>query len=164
MGTGRNCQAFTAIRISKTLWRDSYNRILQGLGLHVEGVEVDLRLPRERILTVLSKLRETETRTILAKNFIRKQVFEKNFKQKEYPEVVVKNYIIQGEYITSTQVYRVMERLRELNPGLKLGPRYLAFLARKNEPAKTAPLRICLAGEPPEHIQIDTQAGGVRQT
>ena len=57
----------------------------------------------------------------------------------------------------------MMERLRELNPSLKLGPRYPAFLVRRNEPAKTAPLRICMDLEPPEHIRIDTPAGGVAQ-
>ena len=73
------------------------------------------------------------------------------------------NYVVQRGYITSIQVYGVMERLRELNPGLKLGPRYPAFLVRKNEPAKTALLRICLDSDPPEHIRIDTLAGEVVQ-
>ena len=144
IGTGRNCPAVTPTRLTKAYWRDNYNRILEGLGVHVERVEVDPRLPRERVLTVLSKLGEKEARAVLAKNFIREQIFEKLFKEKEYPEVVVKDYIVQGGHISSTQVYGVMERLRELNPGLKMGPRYPAFLARKNEPLKTAPLRICL--------------------
>ena len=99
----------------------------------------------------------------MAKVFIKEQIFEKIFKEKEYLEVVVKDYVVQGGYVTSTQVYGVMERLRELNPSLKLGPRYSAFLARRNEAAKTAPLRICLDEEPPEHIRIDTPAGGVAQ-
>ena len=159
IGTGKNYPVVTATRLIKEYWRDNYNRILQGTGIHVERVEVDPRLPRERVLTVISKLGDTETRSILAKNFIKEQVFEKIFKEKEYPEVVVRNYVIQGGYITCTQVYGVMERLRELNPGLKLGPRYPAFLARRNEPAKTAPLRICLDTDPPEHIYVDTPAG-----
>lgn len=41
------------------------------------------------------------------------------------------------------QVYKVMEKLRELNPGLKLGLRYPAFLVRRNKLAKMALLRIC---------------------
>ena len=57
-----------------------------------------------------------------------------------------------------------MERLRELNPGLKMGPRYPAFLARRNEPAKTAPLRIYLDLAPPERIRINTLSGEVDQT
>ena len=163
IGTGKNCPAVTPTKIAKDYWRDSYNRALQGLGVHVERVEVDPRLPRERKLTVLSRLRETETRANMAKVFIKEQIFEKIFKEKEYPEVVVKDYVVQGGYVTSTQVYGVMERLRELNPSLKLGPRYPAFLARRNEPAKTALLRICLDSEPPKHIRIDTLAGEVAQ-
>ena len=163
IGTGRNCLAVTPTRLTKAHWRDNYNRILQGTGVHVERVEVDPRLPREWVLTVLSRLEEIETRTTLAKNFIKEQVFEKIFKEKEYPEVVVKNYVVQGGHVTSTQVYGVMERLRELNPGLKMGPRYPAFLARRNEPAKTAPLRICLDSAPPEQIRIDTPSGEVVQ-
>ena len=163
IGTGKNCPAVTPTRLTKAYWRDNYNRTLQGSGVHVERVEVDPRLPRERVLTVLSKLGEIETRTVLAKNFIKEQVFEKIFKEKEYPEVVVKDYVVQGGHVTSTQVYGVMERLRELNPGLKMGPRYPAFLARRNEPAKTAPLRICLDSALPEQIQIDTLTGEVVQ-
>ena len=53
-----------------------------------------------------------------------------------------------------------MERLRELNPSLKLGPRYSAFLAKRNEPTKTAPLRICLDSELSKHIRIDTSRRG----
>ena len=56
-----------------------------------------------------------------------------------------------------------MEKIKELNPGLKLGPRYPAFLAKRNEPAKTAPLRICLDTdqEIPAEIYVNTPAGGV---
>ena len=164
IGTGRNCPAVTATIHSKASWRENYNKILQGTGIHVESVEVDPRLPRERVLTLITKLGETETRATIAKHFIKEQVFEKIFKEKEYPEIVVRNYTVQGGYITSTQIYGVMERLKELNPGLKLGPRYPAFLARRNEPAKTAPLRICLDQEAPTHILVDTPAGGVEQT
>ena len=163
IGTGKNCPAGTPTKITKDYWRDSYNKVLQGSEIHVERVDVDPRLPRERKLTVLSSLGETETRANMAKVFIKEQIFEKIFKEKEYPEVVVKDYVVQGGYITSTQVYGVIERLRELNPSLKLGPRYPAFLARRNEPAKTAPLRICLDSELPEHIRMDTPAGGVAQ-
>ena len=124
---------------------------------------MDPRLPRESALTMLSSLGETETRATIAKVFIKEQIFEKIFKEKEYPEVVVKDYVVQRGHVTSTQVYGVIERLRELNPGLKLGPRYPAFLTRRNEPVRTAPLRICLDSEPPEHICIDTPAGGVAQ-
>ena len=114
---------------------------------------------------MLSKLGEKETRAALAKNFIREQIFEKIFKEKEYPEFVVKDYIVQGGHVTSTQVYGVMERLRELNPGLKMGPRYPAFLGRRNEPAKTAPLRICVDSDSalPERIRINTISGEVTQ-
>ena len=164
IGTGKKCPAVTPTKITKNYWRENYNRILSGTGIHVKRVEVDPRLPRERILTVISELGETETRSTLAKHFIKEQIFEKLFKEKEYPEVVVKNYVVQGGHVTSTQMYGVMERLRELNPNVKLGPRYPAFLARRNEPAVTAPLRICLEGEPPEHIFVDTPAGGVIQT
>ena len=149
--------------MTKEYWRDSYNKILQGTGIHVERIDVDPRLPRERKLTVISKLEEKDTRSTMAKLFIKEQVFEKLFKEKEYPEVVIKNYAVQGGYVSSAQVYGVMERLRELNPGLKLGPRYPAFLAKRNEPAKSAPLRICLeTGEVPEHLNIDTPSGVVQ--
>lgn len=57
-----------------------------------------------------------------------------------------------------------MERLRELNLGLNLGLRYPVFLARRNELAKTAMLRICLTtGDIQEYLNIDTPAGGVIQ-
>ena len=57
-------------------------------------MEIDPRLPRERILLVLSKLGETETRATIARHFIKNQVFEKIFKEKEYPEIVVRNYTV----------------------------------------------------------------------
>ena len=166
IGTGKNCAAVTATPTLKSNWRDSYNRILQGTGIHIERVEVDQRLPREMVLTVISKLGETTVRSTMAKMFIKEQVFEKIFKEKEYPEVVVKNYIVQGGYVTSTQVYGIMERIKELNPGLKLGPRYPAFLARLDEPAAVAPLRICLDPEQqlPQYITIDTPTGGVAKS
>lgn len=155
----------TPTKITKDYWRDNYKRILQGTGIYIERVEVNPQLPREQVITVISKMEEKETRSILAKHFIKEQIFEKLFKENEYPEVVVKNYVIQGGYVTSTQVHGIMERLRELNPDLKLGPRYPAFVARRNEPATTAPLRICLApGEPPAHIYINMPTGGVAQT
>ena len=144
IGTGKNCPAVTATPTMKNNWRNSYNRILQGTGIHVDRVEVDQRFPRERILTIISRLGETETRTAISKHFTKEGVFEKIFKEKEYPEVVVREYVVQGGYVTSAQVYGVMQRLKELNPGLKLGPRYPAFLAILNEPAQTASLRICL--------------------
>ena len=112
---------------------------------------------------MLSKLGKTETRTILAKTFIKEQIFEKIFKEKEYPKVVVKDYIVQGGHVTSTQIYGVIEHLRELNPGLKMGPRYPAFLGKRNELAKIAPLRICLDSYPLTHIRINTDTGGVVQ-
>ena len=94
IGTGKNCHAVTATGLTKAYWRDSYNRLLQGTGVHVKRVEVDPRLSRERILTVLCKLGETETRATIARHFIKNQVFEKIFKEKEYPEIVIRNYTV----------------------------------------------------------------------
>ena len=88
---GKKCPAVTRTKITKDYWRQNYNRILSRTGIYVERVEVDPRLPRERILTVISELGETETRSTLAKHFIKEQIFKKLFKEKEYPEVVVKN-------------------------------------------------------------------------
>ena len=68
--------------------------MLQRPEIYVERVDVDPRLPRERKLTVLSSLGETETRANIVKVFIKEQIFEKIFKEKEYLEVVVKDYVV----------------------------------------------------------------------
>ena len=109
IGIGKNCPVVTPTKITKDYWRDSYNRVLQGLGIYVERIDIVPRLPRERKLTVVSRLGETETRATMVRVFIKEQIFEKMFKEKEYPEVVVKDYVVQGGYVTSTQVYGVIE-------------------------------------------------------
>ena len=88
---GKNCPAVTPTKITKDYWRDNYNRVLQDQGIHIERFDADPRLPRERILTLISRLGEMETRANAAKAFIKEQIFEKIFKEKEYPEVVVKD-------------------------------------------------------------------------
>ena len=47
IGMGKNCPAVTPTKITKDYWRDNYNRVLQGTGIHIERVEVNPRLPRE---------------------------------------------------------------------------------------------------------------------
>ena len=141
--------------------RDKYNRVRQGTGVHVERVTADPRLPRERKLTLISALSKAETRTTISKNFTREGIFEKIFWDKEYQEVVILGYTVPGGIITSTQTYGILERLRELNPDLKMGPRYPVFLARINELTRTAPLRVCLEPDvqQPSKIRIDSSSG-----
>ena len=161
IGTGRNCPAGTFTTAMGHYCRDRYNRVLQGTGIPVERVTVDPRLPRERKLTLITTRSEAETRTIISKNFTREGIFEKIFWDKEYQEVVILGYTVPGGVVTSTQTYGVSERLRELNPDLKMGPRYPVFLARINEPTKTAPLRVCLEPDvqQPSNIYIDLTSG-----
>ena len=73
--------------------------------------------------------------------------------------------MVPGGMTTTPQIYGIMERIRELNPGMKLGPRYPSFLARMNERIESALLRICLdrEHEQPPMLKVDTINKGVAE-
>ena len=76
--------------------------------------------------------------------------------------MVIPGVLFPAGRITSTQLYKIMGRLKELNPTLQLSPRYPSYFASLHQTTRQAPLRVSLVstqnGALPK-IKVDTPEG-----